>query len=140
MASRQFISKSRQGRNRAPSSSRRTRSTRSRRKHRVEEPEPQSFRPLQEAIENERGELTRAESVLGCLAFALLYSDWVTENPPDYASVAEIARRIVSDSVHRLDSVYVNPLIKRIWKAKDQVNKPKQPKERAVASRPGHSS
>ena len=140
MASRQFTSKARQGRNRAPSSARRARSTRSKRRRRVEEPEPQSFRPLQEAIENERGELTRAESVLGCLAFALLYSDWITENPPDYASVAEIARRIVGDSVRRLDSVYVNPLIKRIWKAKDQINELRQPQKRVGAGRPGHPS
>ena len=137
MASRQFISKARRGRNRTPPSSRRTRSTRP--KRRVEEPEPQAFGPLQEAIENERGELARAESVLGCLAFALLYSDWINENPPDYASVAEIARRILSDSVHRLDSVYVNPLIKRIWKAKEPVSKQKQPK-RTAAGRQGRSS
>jgi hypothetical protein len=138
MASRQSTSKAHQGRNRAPSSSRRTRSTRP--KRRAEEPEPKAFGPLRDAIEHERGELTRAESVLGCLAFALLYSDWINEDPPDYASVAEIARRIVSDSVNRLDSVYVGPLIKRIWKAKDQVSKQKQPKEKPAASRQGRPS
>lgn len=135
MASRQSTSKARPGRNRAPS--RRTRSTRP--KRRVAEPEPQAFGPLQEAIEHERGELTRAQSVLGCLAFALLYSDWINEDPPDYAGVAEMARRIVSDSVDRLDSVYVGPLIKRIWKAKDQVSKQKQPKKTA-AGRQGRPS
>jgi len=139
MASRQFTSKARRGRNHAPSP-RRTRSTRPQRKRRVEKPEPEAFGPLRAAIEHERGELLRAQSVLGCLSFALLYSDWINEDPPDYASVAEIARRIVSDSVHRLDSVYVGPLIKRIWKAKDQVSKQKQPKEKTAAGRQGQPS
>jgi hypothetical protein len=139
MASRQSTSKARPGRSRA-SPSRRTRSTRPKRKRRVEKPEPQAFGPLREAIEHERGELTRAQSVLGCLAFALLYSDWITEDPPDYAGVAEMARKIVSDSVDRLDSVYVGPLIKRIWKAQDQVSQQKQPKKKTAAGRQGQPS
>jgi hypothetical protein len=96
MASRQSTSKAHQGRNRAPSSSRRTRSTRP--KRRAEEPEPKAFGPLRDAIEHERGELTRAESVLGCLAFALLYSDWINEDPPDYASVAGVLPASVHDT------------------------------------------
>jgi hypothetical protein len=41
--------------------------------------------------------------------------------------------------VNRLDSVYVGPLIKRIWKAKDQVRQ-KKPKEKTAAGRQGRPS
>lgn len=115
MASRQFISTARRGRNRAPSR-RRTRSIRPRRKGGDQEPEPGDFGPLRTKIEDERGELLRAVSVLRCLYSALLDLGR-DEDPTHYADVAEVACRLVQDSVCRLDSVYVGPLLKRIGEA-----------------------
>jgi hypothetical protein len=117
MASRQSTSKARPGRNRAPSA-RRTRSTRLRRQPRIEESEPEAFGPLKDAIENERGELARVNAMLGCLYLSLLYCDWSDEEPCNFADVAKVARRLISDSMDRLDSVYIGPLLKRIASAR----------------------
>jgi hypothetical protein len=58
---------------------------------------------LHEAIEEERGNLSKAESVLGCLAIAMEYgADSV--NVPYYPDLAEIARELVRQSIHGLDS------------------------------------
>jgi hypothetical protein len=82
----------------------------------------------------------RAASVLGCLYLALLYSDRDVD-PTWYADVAEVACRLVQDSVGRLDSVYIGPLFRRIGKA----NKPegggqKRLTDKASAGARGRSS
>jgi hypothetical protein len=59
---------------------------------------------LHEAIEEERGNLSKAESVLGCLAIAMEYeADSV--NGPHYPDVAEIALELVRRSINSLDSL-----------------------------------
>jgi hypothetical protein len=59
---------------------------------------------LHEAIENERSNLSRAESVLGCLAIAMEnQADMV--NGPYYPDVAQLARELVRRSINGLDSL-----------------------------------
>jgi len=59
---------------------------------------------LHEAIEDERGNLSKAESLLGCLAIAMEYeADSV--NGPHYPDVAQLARELVRQSINRLDSL-----------------------------------
>jgi hypothetical protein len=59
---------------------------------------------LHEAIETERDNLAKAESVLGCMAIAMEYeSDSVSG--PYYPHVAQLAREMVRQSINGLDSL-----------------------------------
>jgi hypothetical protein len=67
---------------------------------------------LHEAIEAERGNLSKAESVLGCLAIAMEYeSD--TVKGPYYPDVAELARELVRQSINGLDSIVLEQRLTR---------------------------
>ena len=57
-----------------------------------------------EAIENERSNLSRAESVLGCLAISM-ESEPDPVNGPYYPDVAQLARELVRQSINGLDSL-----------------------------------
>jgi hypothetical protein len=59
---------------------------------------------LHEAIETERGNLSKAESLLGCLAIAMEY-ETDTVKGPYYPDVAQLARELVKQSINGLDSV-----------------------------------
>ena len=59
---------------------------------------------LHEAIETERGNLSRAESVLGCLAISMEY-DADSAHRPYYPDVAQLARELVRQSINGLDSL-----------------------------------
>jgi hypothetical protein len=59
---------------------------------------------LHEAIEDERGNLSKAESLLGCLAIAMEY-EADSDNGPHYPDVAELARELVRQSINNLDSL-----------------------------------
>lgn len=59
---------------------------------------------LHEAIENERSNLSRAESVLGCLAISM-ESETDSVNGPYYPDVAQLARELVRQSINGLDSL-----------------------------------
>lgn len=59
---------------------------------------------LHEAIENERSNLSRAESVLGCLAISM-ESEPDPVNGPYYPEVAQLARELVRQSINGLDSL-----------------------------------
>jgi hypothetical protein len=59
---------------------------------------------LHEAIEAERGNLSKAESVLGCLAISMEY-DADAVNKPYYPDVAQLARELVRQSINGLDSL-----------------------------------
>jgi hypothetical protein len=59
---------------------------------------------LHEAIEKERGNLSRAESVLGCLAISM-EDDADTVDRPYYPDVAQLARELVRQSINGLDSL-----------------------------------
>jgi hypothetical protein len=70
---------------------------------------------LDDAIEQERGRMNRACSVLACLSHALLYQEDFEGNPdrPSFSDLAELAHDLVADAVHRLDSLYVGHLPRR---------------------------
>jgi hypothetical protein len=67
---------------------------------------------LHEAIENERDNLSKAESVLGCLAISMEYeADSV--NGPYYPDVAQLARELVRKSINGLDSLVLQQRLLR---------------------------
>jgi hypothetical protein len=59
---------------------------------------------LHEAIEIERENLSRAESVLGCMAISMEY-DADAADKPYYPDVAQLARELVKRSINGLDSL-----------------------------------
>jgi len=59
---------------------------------------------LRETIERERGNLAKADSLLGCLVIAMEY-DAESVDRPYYPDVAAIARELVKQSVRHLDPV-----------------------------------
>jgi len=67
---------------------------------------------LHEAIENERDNLSKAESVLGCLAISMEYeADSVSG--PYYPDVAQLARELVRQSINGLDSLVLQQRLLR---------------------------
>jgi hypothetical protein len=56
------------------------------------------------AIETERGNLSRADSLLGCLRIAMEYGE-TTHKGPYYPDVAQIAHKIVRKSIRALDPI-----------------------------------
>jgi hypothetical protein len=72
------------------------------------------FASLRETVEQQRGRLARAESVLGALHAALLYAEDDRNSHVDFADMAAVARELVRESVHRLDSVYVRPVLEAL--------------------------
>lgn len=77
---------------------------------------------LLKAIETERDNLSRAESLLGCLTIAMEY-DEMTCKGPYYPDVAQIAREMVRKSISALDPINLpNPSrgrVKEEYSAKD---------------------
>jgi hypothetical protein len=67
---------------------------------------------LHEAIEIERGNLSKAESVLGCLAISLEY-EAESVNRPYYPEVAQLARELVRQSINGLDSLVLQQRLLR---------------------------
>jgi hypothetical protein len=67
---------------------------------------------LHDAIETERGNLSKAESVLGCLAIAMEY-ETDSVNGPHYPDVAELARELVRQSINGLDSLVLQQRLQR---------------------------
>lgn len=59
---------------------------------------------LHEAIEIQRGNLSKAESVLGCLIASMEYEADSTDRPY-YPDVAGLARELVKQSINGLDSL-----------------------------------
>lgn len=58
---------------------------------------------LAEVISDERMQLMKAQAVLGCVAFALLYEDWLEgEDRPSFVLAVEVAQDLVSRSIERL--------------------------------------
>jgi hypothetical protein len=67
---------------------------------------------LHEAIETERGNLSKAESVLGCLVISMEY-ECETLNKPYYPDVAQLARELVRQSINGLDSLVLQQRLLR---------------------------
>lgn len=72
--------------------------------------------PLESAIEEERSRLSRARAVLGCLQVALLSSDRDDEecDVGDFSDAAAVARELIGESVERLDSANIGPLMRKL--------------------------
>jgi hypothetical protein len=67
---------------------------------------------LHEAIETERDNLSKAESVLGCLAIAMEYGTDSVKGPY-YPHVAQLAREMVRQSINGLDSIVLQQRLLR---------------------------
>jgi hypothetical protein len=67
---------------------------------------------LHEAIETERSNLSKAESVLGCLAISMEY-EADSEDKPYYPDVAQLARELVRQSINGLDSLVLQQRLLR---------------------------
>jgi hypothetical protein len=59
-------------------------------------------KPLQEAIESERDNLSKAESLLACMVVAMEYQNDPLDGPY-YPAVAQLARELVERSINGLD-------------------------------------
>ena len=64
------------------------------------------------AIENERDRLMTAESLLACVLAAMESYDTDDPDGPYYPSVLELAREILNESLSKLDSAKLKPLIR----------------------------
>lgn len=64
---------------------------------------PSSPADLSEIVSEERTRLLKAQAVLGCLAFALLYEDWL-EPPhrPSFADAVTAAQDLINTTLDRL--------------------------------------
>jgi hypothetical protein len=69
--------------------------------------------PAYEAIETERGRLMAADSVLACLEIAMDREAVTTDPPPYFPDVVQIARKLINQSIRRLDCREIGPLIDR---------------------------
>lgn len=69
---------------------------------------------IEHVIEIERARLAHAQSILKCLYGALVYAEESNCAEPGYADVADVALSLIRESVHRLDSVYITPLVAQI--------------------------
>jgi hypothetical protein len=57
---------------------------------------------LAEIVSEERTRLLKAEAVLGCLAFALLYEDWLEpQHRPSFADAVAAAQDIINATLDR---------------------------------------
>ena len=66
---------------------------------------------LERAIDVERRRLSKAQSVLGCLAVALDTPTAHTSDGLDFGQVAEVVRDLVNSSIERLDSVNLSKVL-----------------------------
>ena len=64
---------------------------------------------LEELIEDERTRLMKARSVLGCVALAMEGDEQNSEL--DFIDIIELARNLINESINRLDSVNLRPLL-----------------------------
>ncbi|MGB6308783.1 MAG: hypothetical protein WBF89_13425 [Steroidobacteraceae bacterium] len=67
---------------------------------------------LHEAIETERDNLSKAESVLGCLVISMEYEP-DSADKPYYPDVAQLARELVRQSINGLDSLVLQQRLLR---------------------------
>jgi hypothetical protein len=86
-----------------------TDSSRSQTDEHVSAETPSRQRSLQQAIEAERSQLLQAHAVVHCLYEVLLYAEG--DDAICYAEAAYVAANLIDESVERLDSVRLRPLI-----------------------------
>jgi|HubBroStandDraft_2_1064218.scaffolds.fasta_scaffold388020_1 hypothetical protein len=87
--------------------------------------------PLRDAVEVERDNLSRADSILGCLVIALEYGSDADAGCPYYPDVARVARELVRTSINGLDSLHLEEGLSR-HKIKEEIFWSCAPLERAT--------
>lgn len=87
---------------------------------------------LEQTIESERAKLLQARAVLKCLYEVLLYADG--DEAITYAEAAHLAATVIDESVERLDSVRLLPLINELQAGRDY----ELPAERLHSGIPGN--
>lgn len=94
------------------------------------------YDPLREAIEEERARLALADSVLGCLWIALEHAEECDDQSvPSFADVAGLAREIVRESINKLDSVHLRPLLAGRKDAPQRLKRASRKRSEAAPSR-----
>lgn len=68
---------------------------------------------VEDAIEDERARLMDAETILHCVVIAMNETDPSDTHGPYYQNVIEVARDLVVESINRLDSVRMRPMLER---------------------------
>lgn len=76
---------------------------------------PAGTSALEQAIDAERARLLQVSSVLHCLYEVLLYAEG--DDAITYAEAAHLAANLIDESVERLDSVRLKPLIEALKNA-----------------------
>jgi hypothetical protein len=66
---------------------------------------------LERAIDVERRRLSKAQSILSCLAVALESPATLGSDGLDFRQVAEVVRDLVNSSIERLDSVNLSKVL-----------------------------
>ena len=66
---------------------------------------------LERAIDVERRRLSKAQSILGCLAVALETPTTPGSDGLDFRQVTEVVRDLVNSSIERLDSVNLSKVL-----------------------------
>lgn len=69
---------------------------------------------LSDAIEDERSRLMRVESLIECLLAAMDNDDDAGTEAPYYPNVIEMMYELVQETIDKLDSVNVKPLIREL--------------------------
>jgi hypothetical protein len=69
---------------------------------------------LQEAIEAGRERLMTAESLLHCVTLAMSEGECGGAQEPDYQTLVALGRALVKESIDRLDSVRLKPLLLKL--------------------------
>lgn len=111
MAERDNTSKSRPGRNRASTAPRKTTA---RKPSAALKPNPVLPEAIEDAIEEQRSCLMKAESILHCVLIAMDENDGLDDDDcdadgPHFPTMIEMARGLVDQSIRRLDAVNLEP-------------------------------
>ena len=67
---------------------------------------------LYQAIEEERVNLIKVQTLLGCLAVSIEYCDEEPQDTPDYDEVVKMAGELVKSSINKLDCLYLEKTLK----------------------------
>jgi hypothetical protein len=92
---------------------------------------PAGTSALQQAIDAERARLLQVSCVLHCLYEVLLYAEG--DKAITYAEAAHLAANLIDESVEKLDSVRLKPMIEAIQKGHSDLGGPYEVREPRVA-------
>ena len=92
-------------------------------------------RSLQQAIEAERAQLLQAHAVIHCLYEVLLHAEG--DDAICYAEAAYVAANLIDESVERLDSVRLRPLMDELAGASVRKNEVRETRALYLVERSG---